>query len=215
MSKKIYILIGPPGSGKGTQATLLQKEFDLNVIGSGSILRQQIKNRTRIGKIAKKFVEDGDLVPSMYVIPLILKKIKNSTKDILLDGFPRTLNQFKQLEEFINENKGYMVKLLEIKISIPKLQQRVGGRWHCHCGEIFHTVYRPPNIEGICDVCHKKLFRRRDEGLNVLKNRILIFRKRTMPLVRFAKNHNRFGYYFVDGNANISEVNKSLRKFIK
>ena len=178
-------------------------------------MREQIKRKTKIGKIAESFVKEGDLVPSMYVVPLVLKKIEKSENDILLDGFPRTLNQFRTLEEYCHRNGFKKVLLLEIKISIPKLQQRIGGRWHCHCGEIFHTVYRPPKVEGICDVCGKKLFRRQDEGANVLKNRILVFRKRTKPIISFAKRHAIFKYESVDGNVDIPEVFAQLKKLIK
>ncbi|MFA6537058.1 MAG: nucleoside monophosphate kinase [Patescibacteria group bacterium] len=213
--KNFYILVGPPGSGKGTQAQKISKKYNLTILSPGALLRDQIKSRTKIGKLAEPFVLAGELVPNEIFLPKLLQILKQSRKSLLLDGFPRTIEQYKILSDFEKENEKCKLFVFEIDVSTRKLQERVGGRWHCHCGEIFHTKYRPSKRAGICDICQQKLFRRSDEKPDILRNRLLIYRKKTSRIIRLFEGEHSDGYFLVNGDKNIDDVNKQFAKIFK
>jgi len=210
----IYIIFGSPGSGKGTQAEMLKNQFGLRVISIGSLIRQEIKKRTKIGRLSKPFVENGELVPTEIFLSLFWEKLKKNKDDILLDGFPRNLEQFALLNDYSIKNNKNLI-LLEIRVTMKKIQERIGGRWHCLCGQIFHNVYRPPKVFGKCDVCGGKLFRRDDESREVLHKRLFVYKGKTKKIIkRFNENHPQ-NYFFVDGDKSIEQVSKELQKIIK
>lgn len=212
--KKIYILIGPPGAGKGTQAEFLQKKLHLNIIQPGAILRNEIKKRTKLGRQAAGYVKKGELVPDDLVASLIFDKLHKSTKDVLLDGYPRNLNQLVEIDNYIKDNQ-LKALVIEIQVRDSVIRQRIEGRRSCSCGETYHIKFKPPKKPGVCDRCGKKLFVRQDSKPEVIKNRIANYKEQTKPILKFFKNNKNYQLIIIDGNKLLDQVKNELLKKIK
>ena len=215
--QKIIIFIGAPGSGKGTQVEKLQEQLNLLCLAPGEIFRKQIKNKTALGKKVKPFIDKGLLVDDKLVLDLIIDKIKKARKNIILDGFPRTLVQTKELHQFLlNKKDKYQVKIFELKISSKKIIKRITGRMRCEkCGFIYHLKFKPSTKKGICDICNGKLKVRPDSKPTVVKTRIKIYNKLTKPILKFYKINKFYKYYIVDALQSIEMVNKKIKSIIK
>ncbi len=173
------ILLGPPGSGKGTVADTLEKEFHLKHVSAGQLLREEVSKGTTIGKDIKNLIEKGNLVPDELVTQIIKLEIRNK-KNYLLDGFPRTVNQAKDTEQF----KVDLVVYLDISES--EVIQRLSGRRVCSTGEHnYHLKYLPPQKAGICDRDGTKLIQRKDDNPKVIKERFRVYNTLTKPVVDY------------------------------
>lgn len=173
------ILLGPPGSGKGTVADRLEQEFRLKHISAGQLLREEVSKGTTIGKDIKNIIEKGDLVPDELVTQIIKLEI-NPKKSYLLDGFPRTVNQAKQTRSFGVD--------VVIGLDIPEKEviQRLSGRRVCSAGKHnYHVKYLPPKKVGICDFDGTKLIQRKDDDSKVIKERFRVYNKLTKPVVEY------------------------------
>lgn len=182
----LLILLGAPGSGKGTQAFNIVQKYGFVHISTGDMLRQAIKDGTPDGKKAQEFIEKGQLVPDDLIIHMLQDRITedDSHHSILLDGFPRTIAQAKALQK-ITENK-FSVRVLFLQISDDAVVSRISGRLSCpSCNAIFHTEYKPPKTPFICDACGQKLTIRNDDKEETVRARLKVFHEQTAPVVDF------------------------------
>jgi adenylate kinase len=173
------VLLGAPGSGKGTVATRLAKELDVEHLSAGEILREEIKKDTSIGQEIKKIVESGKLVPDQFVVE-VMKLETQGRNSYILDGYPRTVFQAKQAEADL---------VIYLEISEEVVIERLSGRRICETGEhTYHIKYIPPKNEGICDIDKTKLIQRKDDNQRVVKKRFQVYNKETAPVIDYYKN---------------------------
>jgi len=179
------VLLGPPGIGKGSYAKELSKRLDIPHISTGDIFREEIKKETELGKKVKEYVEKGELVPDEIVIEVVRNRLSqpDCQKGFILDGFPRTLNQAKALDEI---TKIDIVFNFEAPIEV--IIDRVSGRRICKkCGAIYHIKYNPPKKDGICDICGGELYQREDDKPEIVKHRLEVYNKQFKPIVEYYK----------------------------
>jgi len=182
------ILLGPPGSGKGTQGRLLQEKFDIPKISTGDILRAAVSENSELGQQAKTFMDKGELVPDTVVIGLIKERIKepDCAPGFILDGFPRTIVQAEKLDETLAETKGKIDRVIDLEVDPEELLVRLTGRSTCrNCGAMFHQAARPPRAEGLCDECGGELYQRPDDNEETIRRRLQVYLDETAPLKEF------------------------------
>jgi adenylate kinase len=182
----VLILLGPPGSGKGTQAAMLHDKFHLPHISTGDLLRDHIRRETDLGKQAQIFMDKGQLVPDALILDMLFERVSQNdcSKGYILDGFPRTLPQAEALQERL---KGKTVPVV-INLDLPsaKIIERLANRVTCErCGTPYHLLYSPPKIEGQCDKCHGKLIQRSDDTEVVITQRLKVYHEQTAPLIAY------------------------------
>jgi adenylate kinase len=180
------ILLGPPGSGKGTQGERLQEDFRLPYYATGDILRAAVKEGTEIGRQAKEYMDRGDLVPDEVIIGVIAERLQQeeAADGFILDGFPRTVPQAEALDRKMEELHREMTAAILIDVSEQEVLRRLSGRRTCEAeGHIFHLEFNPPNKEGVCDLDGSKLTVRDDDKPEVVKNRLAQYREKTEPLI--------------------------------
>lgn len=187
----ILILLGAPGSGKGTQAKRLSKAYGIAHISTGDLLRGHIAEGTEIGKKAKEYIQAGQLVPDEVVMKILEERLKEQDckKGYLLDGFPRTVQQAETLSSWSRPQD----KTIAISLDVPdeEIVKRITGRMLCrNCGAIYHTFYLPPVEASICDQCGGSLYRRSDDEEAVVRERLKVYHKQTEPLKAFYKTKN-------------------------
>ena len=178
------ILLGAPGAGKGTQAEVICAAKGIPAISTGNILREAVKNGTKSGLEAKKYMDAGELVPDEVVIGILKDRIAEpDCKDgFILDGFPRTVPQAEALEK-VGVN---IDKVIEIYVPDEKIAQRLGGRRVCEaCGNSYHIVFKPTKVEGVCDACGGKVVRRKDDEPETVLERLKVYHEKTAPLKDF------------------------------
>ncbi|OGC77277.1 MAG: adenylate kinase [candidate division Zixibacteria bacterium RBG_16_50_21] len=210
------ILLGPPGSGKGTQARYLESQLKSRHLSSGDILRAAVKNNTELGKKAKSYMDKGELVPDDLMIDFIKTEMADSksSQGYLLDGFPRNLVQAEKLEQMLAQN-GKRIDLV-IKFSLPEemLIKRLTGRLVCpRCNSNFNLFLNPPQREGICDKCGGRLEKRKDDQEEVVRHRIKVYRKQTEPLEEYYRGKKKLA----EVNASLSpeEVSQSIQALVR
>ncbi len=213
--KKIVILLGPPGAGKGTQAKLLAGRLGLAHISSGDLFRENIKGNTKLGMDAKGYMDRGELVPDALTISMIKDRISrpDCDKGIMLDGFPRTIQQATALADMLADSGDKVAVVPYISVPPEVLVERLSGRWTCPaCGSVYHTVFNPPKVAEVCDHDRAKLVMRDDDKPETVKNRIDVYFKQTMPLIEFYKHEGILKE--VDGTQEINLVTEDLLKAI-
>ena len=183
------ILFGPPGAGKGTQADLISNYYGIPTISTGNLIRAAVEEGTPLGIAAKGYMDSGSLVPNDLVIGLIKERIakEDCQRGFILDGFPRTVDQAKALDDF----KVRIRAVLMIEVSDAAIMKRMGGRRVCSvkgCGASYHVLYNPPAKEGVCDKCGEKLVVRDDDNPDVVENRLSVYHKETEPLKEYYLN---------------------------
>lgn len=180
------ILIGPPGVGKGTQAALLESSLGLKPLSSGVIFRSEIEADTDLGRLANSYIKRGELVPNGVTIEMMSKRIRNDEvrrHGFVLDGFPRTIRQAEALDELLVEIGMPLDKVISIEVEDDVILRRLAGRMGCtKCGEIYHSITKPPKREGICDKCDSPLFVRSDDKPETILERLRVFRENTAPV---------------------------------
>jgi len=202
------ILIGPPGVGKGTQAALLEQRLNLKTLSSGVIFRAEIEAETDLGRLAKRYIEHGELVPNGVTIEMMAKRIRSDEvrrHGFVLDGFPRTVRQAEALQEILAEMTMPLDKAVSIDVSDDVVLSRLAGRIGCtKCGEIYHSVTKPPKREGICDKCNSPLFVRTDDQPETIRERLRVFRENTAPVRDFYRERGLL--QVVDGSKDPEEI---------
>jgi adenylate kinase len=183
------ILLGPPGSGKGTQGERLQDDFRLPYYATGDILRAAVKEGTEVGREAKEYMNRGDLVPDEVIIGVIAERLQQeeAADGFILDGFPRTVPQAEALDAKMKELRREMMAAILIDVSEEEVLRRLGGRRTCeeNPSHIYHVEFDPPKEEGKCDIDGAKLTVRDDDKPDVIKNRLAQYREKTEPLIGY------------------------------
>ena len=198
----IYILLGLPGAGKGTQGELLSKKLGIPKVSTGDILRDAVRRATPLGQKAKEAMEKGQLVSDDIVIGIVEEKLKSDecAKGCILDGFPRNLRQAQALEEF-----GLPLKAIYIKVPEEEVVRRLSARRVCpNCGAVYNLITSPPKKEGICDRCGTPLIQREDDREEVVRERIKVYREQTEPIVDYYRRRNVL--VEVNGQGRVEEV---------
>lgn len=185
------IMLGAPGTGKGTIGNEICKHFNLTHIATGDIFRNEIKNNTELGKKANEYISKGQLVPDEVTIAMVEKTLDDLGDNALLDGFPRTMNQAEALKKYL-ESKGKAITAV-INLCVPDedIVIRTSSRVICPnkaCGASYNTKFMPPKVEGICDRCGSKLVKRADDNPDTIRQRIKVYYENTEPLIQFYKN---------------------------
>ena len=186
--KKNIILMGPPGAGKGTLAKQLMSAFDLVHISTGDMFREAIKAGTELGKLAKSYIDRGDLVPDEVTIGIVRERLAQDDCEngFLLDGFPRTLPQAEALKEMSRAINRPIEVVLNLDCDNQELIRRISGRRVCKlCGAPYHVVTLKPKVEGVCDICGGPLYQRADDNEEALKVRLEHYVQDTKPLLDF------------------------------
>jgi adenylate kinase len=185
------VLLGAPGSGKGTQAERIAPAFGLPHVSTGDILRAAVKGGTELGVAAKRFMDSGELVPDDVVIGIIRERLTqaDTAAGFMLDGFPRTLEQAAALDEMLAGAGRALRLVLLIDVPEEELVQRLAGRRACRaCGRGYNVVFDPPKVEGVCDVCGGELFQRDDDNEATVRNRLAVYRRQTEPLIGYYRD---------------------------
>lgn len=205
----VVILLGPPGSGKGTQAVRVSKALGIPHISTGDLFRENIKNGTDLGKKAKEYVDSGKLAPDDLVIDMLFNRVSqpDAKKGYLLDGFPRTIAQAKSLQKKLDDRVNLIVLSLDVDDEV--LVKRITGRLVCQkCGHIHHTQFSPPHSPETCDLCQGLLKQRSDDTEKVVRDRLVVYHEQTKPLINFYKDSSRF--YLINGDRSPESVFKDL-----
>jgi adenylate kinase len=212
MTLKAHILLGAPGSGKGTQAKRLVETFSLTHLSTGDILRDAVSRGTEIGLRAKAIMAEGKLVDDDTVNGLVFARLLDETSDVLFDGYPRTLQQAQALEDFLSSKHLELGSVVLIDVPQEVLEARVVGRRVCSnnaCGAIYHMTSKPPKQSGVCDLCGSPLKHRADDTSEAFRSRMGEFNSTFQPLLGFYKQRPNFRS--VDGNRAPEQVFESLR----
>ena len=210
------ILLGAPGAGKGTQAVTMSKKLGLVHIATGDLFRKEQESGSDLGKIAKSYMEKGQLVPDDITVKMLLGRIAapDCVKGVILDGFPRTLEQAKALDKaLVAEGRG-IDKVLYIKVSTKELLRRLSGRWICrNCQAPYNIVELPPKVAGKCDHCGGELYQRADDTEETAKKRLDVYFTQTMPLIKYYTEVGKL--VEVDGEKGVEAVGRDLISAIR
>ena len=215
MSQLNLILLGPPGSGKGTQGERLQEDFRLPYYATGDILRAAVRDETELGRVAKGYMDRGDLLPDEVVIGVIAERVEGpeAADGFILDGFPRTVGQAEALGEAMEKLGRSITAAVLIDVDDDEVVRRLGGRRTCvKNGHIFHVEFDPPKNEGVCDICGARLIVRDDDRPDVIRNRLVTYHEKTKPLVSFYEERGLLKR--VNGSLEPEEVGNRIRALL-
>jgi adenylate kinase len=207
------ILLGPPGSGKGTQASLLAEKYGVPSISTGDLLRQSIEAQEELGLKAKKYMDEGALVPDELVIEMVRSRvIKTDCKSgFILDGFPRTAAQAEALDVLLDCLDYSLNAVVNIYVKDEVVIERLSGRRICRtCQRIYHTVSLPPKTTGICDNCAGTLYQRDDDQPEAIKNRLQVYMMQTAPLIRYYQEQGKL--IAINGDREIKDIHEDIFK---
>jgi adenylate kinase len=205
------VLLGPPGAGKGTQAVAIASRLDLPHISSGDIFRENLKNKTELGKQAAEYINKGDLVPDDVTIAMIQDRLSkpDCREGALLDGFPRTPAQAEALASMLARINGQVKCVPYIYVPEDVLIDRLSGRWTCRdAGHVFHEKYNPSRQPGICDVDGSELYQREDDKAETVQRRIRVYLEQTQPLIEYYRQRGILAE--IDGKQPIDQVTSDL-----
>jgi adenylate kinase len=212
---KYYILLGAPGAGKGTQAELLEKALKIPHVASGDIFRDNLARGTELGLQAKKYMDQGKLVPDDVTVRMILGRLSepDCANGAILDGFPRTIEQAEALSNALAEQGQKIEAVLYVKVSTEELLRRLSGRYICKiCQSVYHVSFGPPKRPGICDKCGGELYQRSDDSPETAKKRLDVYMQETMPLIEYYRERDLLRE--IDGEQSIEAVQDALLRAI-
>lgn len=213
----LYILLlGAPGAGKGTQAAFLTEKLGIPHVASGDLFRAAIANQTELGKLAKSYMDRGELVPDDVTIAMVMERLSqpDCAGGALLDGFPRTIEQAKALEKALAERGSRLALVLYIRASEATLLERLGGRWTCRqCGAVYHERFNPPKQPGVCDACGGELYQRPDDQPETQRRRIRVYLEQTTPLIAYFKERGLL--VEIDGEQDVESVRQAVEEALE
>lgn len=187
------LIMGRPGAGKGTQAVNIKEYYEIPHISTGDMFRAAIKNQTKLGMLAKSYMDQGALVPDEVTIGIVQERLleDDCKKGFLLDGFPRTIAQAEALDKFLKDNGIKLDAVLDVNVPAEILVRRMVGRRVCKtCGSTFHVEFNAPKVEGVCDNCGNPLIQRADDTEATAQNRLTVYDNQTAPLLEFYSKQN-------------------------
>lgn len=205
--------MGPAGAGKGTMSDLILKEYDIPHISTGDMLRDNVRNNTELGNLAKSYMDAGNLVPDDVIIAMVEKRLQEDDcqKGYLLDGFPRTLVQAEAFEKIENKIGKPVECVIALEVGFDTLVERITGRRICpKCGAIYHIHNKPSKIEGICDVCGSELTQRKDDTVEQLTVRMDGYEKSTKPVIDFYDKRGIVSY--IDASQETTAVFEKVKE---
>ena len=205
------VIFGPPGAGKGTQAKMLSEKLGVPHIATGDIFREAVKAGTELGKLAKQYMDRGELVPDEVVIGIVEERLRrpDCSKGFILDGFPRTIKQAEALDEMLQRMGVKLDAVVNLEVSEDEVVKRISLRRTCrNCGAIYHLITNPPKKEGVCDKCGGELYQRDDDREETVRSRLRVYRQQTEPLLKFYEQRGLLKN--VDGEKPIEEVFKEV-----
>ena len=206
------LIMGRPGAGKGTQAVNIKEYYNIPHISTGDMFRAAIKNQTKLGLLAKGYMDQGALVPDEVTIGIVQERLleDDCKNGFLLDGFPRTIAQAEALTEFLNNNGIQLDAVLDVNVPAEILVRRMVGRRVCKtCGSTFHVEFNAPKVEGICDTCGTPLIQRADDTEATAVNRLQVYDNQTAPLLAFYEKKNLLKT--VNGDQPLSKVFEDIK----
>jgi adenylate kinase len=207
---KQFVLLGPPGSGKGTQAKLLASKLNVPHISTGDIFRDHITNQTDLGREVDNILKQGFLVSDDITNRIVADRLNqaDAVSGFVLDGYPRNLIQAAFLDE-----SAINVQAIDLELSDDEAVKRISRRWTCStCGAIYHLDFKPPHNSGICDIDGVKLSQRSDQVEYIVRDRLVIYHKQTEPLLNYYKRDGRL--IVIDGTPAIPEVTENINKVL-
>jgi adenylate kinase len=210
------LIMGRPGAGKGTQAVNIREFYEIPHISTGDMFREAIKEGTKLGLLAKSYMDQGGLVPDEVTIGIVKERLlkDDAKKGFLLDGFPRTISQAEALDSFLNEQGIKLDAVLNVDVPAEKLIRRMVGRRVCKtCGATYHVEFNPPKKDGICDNCGATLIQRADDTEATAKNRLEVYDRNTAPLLDYYEKQNILKV--VNGDKPLDEVFESIKESLK
>jgi adenylate kinase len=205
------VLLGPPGAGKGTQAQRISEALGLPHISSGDIFRENLKNQSKLGKVAEGYMKRGELVPDDVTIAMIRDRLSRADTQpgALLDGFPRTPAQAEALDAMLAEFGGNVNAVPYISVPAKVLIERLTGRWTCRAeGHVYHEKFNPPKAAGRCDIDGSELYQREDDKVDTVTRRIRVYLEQTQPLIDYYREKRVL--IEVDGTNSIEQVAEEL-----
>ncbi len=212
----VVVMLGPPGSGKGTQAKRLVDVLGKPHVSSGDLFRDHLSQGTELGRMAQGYMERGELVPDRVTVEMVIERITqpDCQDGVILDGFPRTLTQAEALDEALRQQGMAVTVAPLIQVSDEEVIRRITARRVCQdCGAVYNLVFEPPQEEGVCDVCGGDLYQREDDDRETVRHRLYTYYKETSPLI---------GYYFaqgllveIDGEQPMADVEQDLRETLE
>lgn len=212
----LIILLGPPGAGKGTQAEKIVNDYRLAYISTGAILRNAVKEETALGRKARQYMDQGQLVPDELVVEIVKDRLMepDGANGALLDGFPRTVVQASFLEKVLPDIGAQVDRVLSIEVNENELIDRLTGRRVCcDCGANYHVRFKPPKVRNVCDQCGGDLYQRDDDSLETVKERLEVYKKQTEPLIDYYRDKKVLST--IDGNKDIENVYKQINGILK
>lgn len=209
------VLLGCPGVGKGTQAKLIALRKGIRQIATGDILRQEVDNETELGKLAKEYMDRGDLVPDQVIINMMRSHLQAADEEggYLLDGFPRTVEQARALDEYLSSSGKSLDSVIALTAPEDSVVERLSGRLTCNnCGATYHDTNRPPKVFGTCDVCGGRLQVRSDDDPEAVRNRLRVYEERSAPLLDYYRSQGLL--VEVDASGDVEEVFALIEKVL-
>lgn len=205
----IIIMLGAPGTGKGTVASILSEKINIPQISTGDIFRKHIKEQTELGKLANKYISKGQLVPDEVTVKLVQDRLKedDAKQGAILDGFPRTVKQAEELDKMLSEKNEKVKMVINLTTPEEEIIERIVNRRVCvNCKTVYNLKLKPSKQEGICDVCGSELIQREDDNVETIKSRLETYFEQTSPLIN---------YYEQKGLLNTEEVSEKINRLGK
>ena len=203
----IIIMLGAPGTGKGTVASILSEKLNIPQVSTGDIFRKNIAEQTELGKLADSYISKGNLVPDDVTIKIVEDRLKQDDvkEGIILDGFPRTIKQAEELDKILEKENKKVDMVINLTTPKEEITERIVNRRVCsnqECKTVYNIVLNPPKVEGICDKCGSKLLQRKDDNVETVESRIDTYLKNTSPLVEYYTKQNKISTQLVSKTVN-------------
>ncbi|MBN1660939.1 MAG: adenylate kinase [Anaerolineae bacterium] len=209
------VLLGGPGAGKGTQAERLAGTLGIPQVSTGDLFRENLKKETELGQLAKGYMERGELVPDEVTVGMVRERLSraDAAGGAILDGFPRTIEQAEGLAAILEDLGAELTVVPYIKVPADVLLARLAGRWTCRqCGSMYHQIFSPPQVAGVCDRCGGDLYQRPDDTPETQRRRIEVYFDQTAPLIDYYRDKGLL--VEVDGEPGIEEIRAGLLKVV-
>ncbi len=214
MTPTYIVLLGPPGAGKGTQAKRIAQELDLVHVSTGDLFRENLKNETELGQLAKQYMNKGELVPDDVTVRMVEERLSRSdcAEGAVLDGFTRTPAQAKAFDDLLKKFDSEVELVPYIKVPDEVLVERLSGRWMSPSGRVYHEKYNPPTVKWIDDVDGSQLYQREDDKPETVRHRIEVYNEQTAPLIDYYRDKSVL--VEIDGTQPIEDVTSDIMQAV-